>query len=86
MRSYFWPFTEVQNGNHREVMRKMQKLLRTTDYADVTDTCSGGADADALQYGHAIDRALQIRVISVIRGWLYFRVSEVIRFRRPAFA
>jgi hypothetical protein len=26
MRGRFWPFTEVQNGNHREVTRRMQKL------------------------------------------------------------
>ncbi len=25
MRSHFWPFTGVQNGNQREVMGKMQK-------------------------------------------------------------
>ena len=43
MRSYFWPFTEVQNGNHREVMRKVgfAALSRyggaTTDSADFTD-------------------------------------------------
>ena len=25
VRSHFWPFTGVQNGNREEVMRKMQK-------------------------------------------------------------
>src|SRR5437016_3830520 len=25
LRSHFWPFADVQNGNQREVMRKMQK-------------------------------------------------------------
>ena len=75
----FLAFTGVQNGNQWEVTQKNAETLRTTNYppspdsyggqaADVTDTCSGGADADALQYGHAIHRALQIRVISVIRG------------------
>ena len=28
MRSYFWPFTEVQNGNQREVMRKLRQQPR----------------------------------------------------------
>ena len=28
MRSYFWPFTEVQNGNQREVMTKCGNFFR----------------------------------------------------------
>src|SRR5438105_3913276 len=28
MRSYFWPFTEVQNGNHREVTTKCANYFR----------------------------------------------------------
>jgi hypothetical protein len=27
VRSYFWPFTGVQNGNHREVMRKVVEVV-----------------------------------------------------------
>ena len=43
VRSHFWPFTGVQNGNQREVMRKggFAALSRyggsTTDSADFTD-------------------------------------------------
>ena len=93
----FWPclaplreelFLAVHRCTERKPPRgyaENAETLRTTDYPDVTDTCWGGADADALQYGHAIHRALQIRVISAIRGWLYFRASEVIRLRRSAF-
>ena len=29
MRSYFWPFTEVQNGNQREVMTKCGNFFST---------------------------------------------------------
>ena len=37
MRSHFWPFIEVQNGNQREVTTKAQKYLGTTDCPDITD-------------------------------------------------
>ena len=55
MRSYFWPFTEVQNGNQREVMRKNAETLRTTDYADVTDGLWLASDTDALQLDARFD-------------------------------
>jgi hypothetical protein len=34
VRSHFWPFTDVQNGNQLEVMRKMWETLDYTDFAD----------------------------------------------------
>ena len=29
LRNHFWPFTDVQNGNHREVMTKCGNFFRT---------------------------------------------------------
>src|SRR6266581_6475107 len=41
VRSHFRPFSDVQNGNQLEVMRKMQRTLRTTDYPPSPDSYGG---------------------------------------------
>jgi len=72
MRGHFWPLTEVQNGNQREVMRKMQKpeepriRLRqgygVTGYADVTDVVKKRLNSMGASPTHTEDTALQTPV------------------------
>jgi hypothetical protein len=67
LRNHFWPLLSTERkpvGGYAE----NAETLRTTDYADVWMGPCVPPDTDALQIRYAIHRALQIRVISGIRG------------------
>ena len=81
MKDRFWPFTEVQNGNRHEVMRKSWiRREDTTDHADITDNGRGSSAVEAVLSAALLQdargKAATTEITSVLTSQRFFQSAS----------